>query len=136
MTAGTRLGLSGRWTGIYNYPAEHPPNRFEASLREVHGALAGTVWERDAASPGGGTLHALSEGRRDGPSVAFTKLYDDLERIADPIFYNGTVQPDGNEISGTWSIVGVWSGTFLMIRSAGAEEAVGETVGETVGSGR
>jgi hypothetical protein len=115
--------LSGRWTGIFNYPAHLPPNSFEAELREVGGSLAGTVWEQDDDPEGtGGTLHAVIEGRRQGSSVAFAKMYDDLGRMPDPVLYSGILQPDGNEISGSWEIPGYWSGTFIMIRAAGIAE--------------
>ena len=44
--------------------------------------------------------------------------------VVDSIDYNGTLNGDGTEIEGRWSIRSVWSGKFLMIRSAGKEEAV------------
>ena len=123
MNAPAASDLSGRWTGIFNYPAHLPPNAFEAELREKGGALAGTIWEEDDDPHGaGGTLHAVIEGRRDGSAVTFTKMYDDLGRMPDAVFYSGTIHPEGNEITGEWEIPGFWSGTFIMIRAAGVAE--------------
>lgn len=130
MTGGSELNLSGQWTGIFNYPADFPPNSFEAIVRDVGGTIAGTVTEQDDDPMGSGaTLHSVIEGRRHGNAVTFTKIYDDVDRLPDPIFYTGTLEPEGNEIAGRWEIPGQWSGTFLMIRGAGASEVVeAETV--------
>jgi hypothetical protein len=135
MSGKADFDLTGRWTGIFNYPAFHPPNSFEAVLRDVGGGIGGTITEADD-DPGarGRILHAVVEGHRSGSAVRFTKMYDDLDRMPDPVFYSGTVQPDGNEISGRWEIAGSWAGTFLMIRNAGSEEAAERQAGESVGS--
>ena len=133
MTAGANLDLSGRWTGIFNYPAFQPPNGFEAVLRDVGGAISGTISEQDDDPQGsGGTLHSFIEGHRQGSAVTFTKMYDDLDRMPEPVFYSGAIQPDGNEIDGRWEIPGHWGGTFLMVRNPGADEAVEEQAGEEV----
>jgi hypothetical protein len=127
------LDLSGAWTGMYNYPGPIPPVGFEAELRDNGGSITGTMVEtHDGLHDSGGPLHSIVEGSREGSAVTFSKLYDDAERVPEPVFYTGTVQPDGNEISGRWEIPGHWSGTFLMVRSPGAAEAVEEAVGEEV----
>ena len=66
--------------------------------------------------------HALLHGSRDGAQVTFTKVYDSIEH--DPILYQGTVDDRGTEIHGRWTIVGEWSGSFLMRRAIAAEEEV------------
>jgi hypothetical protein len=125
--------LSGRWTGIFNYPEFHPPNGFEAVLTDLEGAIAGTVSEpNDDPDSLGGTLWSIVEGRRQGSAVTFTKMYEDVELMPDAIFYSGIIQPDGNEISGRWEIPGAWAGTFLMIRESGVAEAAEIEVGEEV----
>jgi hypothetical protein len=58
-------------------------------------------------------------------------MYDDLSR-ATP-HYQGTVQPGGDEIEGTWHIPGDWSGTFLMVRARMAKAEEERKVGEEVG---
>lgn len=133
MTAPADLDLSGRWTGMFNYPGPFPPVAFEAELREQEGSISGTISEPDESPRGtAGTLHSIVDGSREGSAVSFTKIYENEERMPEPVFYGGTVQPDGNEISGRWEIAGHWSGTFLMVRSPGAAEPAEEEVGEEV----
>jgi hypothetical protein len=133
VSAQANFDLSGRWTGIFNYPQFHPPNGFEAVLTDLDGAITGTVSERDDDPNGlGGTLRSIVEGRRQGSAVTFTKMYEDVERMPDAVFYSGTIQPDGNEVSGRWEIPGAWAGTFLMVRDSGVAEAAEMEVGEEV----
>ena len=131
MSAQANFDLSGRWTGMYNYPGPIPPIAFEAELQDLAGCISGSISESDEPShDSGGSLGSIVEGLRAGSAVTFTKLYDDAERRPEPVFYSGTLQPDGNEISGLWEIPGHWSGTFLMVRSPGLAEAVEEEAGE------
>jgi hypothetical protein len=129
VSAKANFDLSGHWTGMFNYPGPFPPVGFEAELRDLGGSIAGTVSEPDADH---GILQAIVEGSRQGSAVTFTKMYDDSERMPEPVFYSGTIQPDGYEISGRWEIPGHWSGTFLMVRNPGAAEAVEVQAGEEV----
>lgn len=124
------LDLSGRWTGMFNYPGPFPPVGFEAELRDQGGSVTGMITEPDESSDGAGTLHSIVDGSHEGGAVSFTKIYEDEERMPEPVFYNGAVQPDGNEISGHWEITGHWSGTFLMVRNPGVAEAAEEKAGE------
>jgi hypothetical protein len=115
--------LTGRWTGIFNYPSSDPPNSFEAVLRDVGGAITGLTTELDDDPYGsGGVLHAVIEGHRTGSIVTFTKIYDELEPEPIVISYDGIVDAGGDEIEGQWERPGVWSGTFLMVRSGGVEK--------------
>ena len=133
MNAEANFDLTGHWTGMFNYPGPFPPVGFEAELRDVGGSIAGTVSEPDEDPSGNvGTLWATVEGARQGSAVTFTKMYEDAERMPEPVFYSGTIQPDGNEVSGRWEIPGHWSGTFLMVRNPGAAEAVEEEAAEEV----
>ena len=133
MSAPPDLDLSGRWTGMFNYPEPFPPVAFEAELRDQDGSISGTISEPDESPCGNaGILHSIVDGSREGSAVSFTKIYEDEERMPEPVFYSGTIQPDGNEVAGRWEIAGHWSGTFLMVRSPGAEEAAEEEAGEEV----
>lgn len=135
MSADREHDLSGRWSGIFNYPSLYPPNAFEATLRDHDGLISGVTTERDDdPAEAAGTLHAVIEGRRDGLEVRFSKIYDDVERVPFAILYSGTVDPGGDEIAGYWEIAGEWSGTFLMIRSRGESDAAAREASETVGS--
>lgn len=111
--------LTGRWQGIFNYPRANPPTGFAAALEDVGGRLSGETVE---PSLSGGEVRARLDGRRDGGSVTFSKLYDDQDGGYDTVAYEGTVAADGLEITGRWTIPGVWSGTFIMVRETGVEE--------------
>ncbi|HEY1605223.1 MAG TPA: hypothetical protein VGF77_06455 [Allosphingosinicella sp.] len=116
--AAADLDLSGRWSGLYNYPHSMPPTPFEAEIRDQGGRIAGETIE-----PGrDGTMHAMIAGRRAGCDVHFVKTYDDLLPDGAPVDYRGAVAESGDEIHGRWEIAGNWSGTFLMIREGGSKE--------------
>lgn len=114
--------LSGDWIGNYSYPGELEPVPFEATLFESGGQLTGETKEPGHTLDMGEIAHALLHGSRTGSEVAFTKVYDMIEH--EPILYEGTVDDTATEIQGSWTIVGEWSGSFLMRRPGAAEEEV------------
>jgi hypothetical protein len=113
--------LSGRWTGIFNYPRDLPPTGFAATVLDAGGRLSGEVAE--PRYDGRGTLQALIDGRRDGSRVRFAKSYDGADGDYDTVRYDGTVDAEGREIAGRWDIPGAWSGTFIMVRDVENTEA-------------
>ena len=127
MTEAT-LDLTGRWHGIFNYPDGSPPNEFDAELREATGLITGETREpSDGIDDVAREQCAFLEGTRSGHAVRFVKRYDELHR--DAVYYDGTLDDDAKEIAGRWTIQGVWSGTFLMIRPTAhviADERVAE----------
>lgn len=125
--------LTGRWDGIFNYPRALPPTGFVAMLAEQAGTLTGEVEEvGDYGADRGVPLAALVEGERIGSAVRFTKRYDDLARAHYAVRYDGTLSAENDEITGEWTIAGVWSGTFIMVRAKGRGKQVEEMVGEEV----
>ncbi len=125
--------VTGRWEGIFNYPRGMAPNGFAAELVEQAGAITGETHERsDEGASRGETLVAIVEGERVGSAVRFTKRYDELARAHYAVRYDGTLSPEGDEITGEWTIPGVWSGSFIMVRERGRDEPVEEVVGEEV----
>ncbi len=117
--------LSGKWSGIFNYPHTHPPTAFEADLADIGGSIVGTVHEPDLFSvPPGALIAAAIDGHRKGNAVTFSKFYDERRGYTDMVLYAGSLNDDATEISGRWSIVGNWSGTFLMIRPVAVEVEV------------
>ena len=124
--------LSGEWDGIFNYPHDRPPNAFTATLRDNGGALTGETTESGEEREDPAVLHAWLEGRRSGNAVHFVKSYDAAVRAAYVVHYEGTVAPDGNEMSGRWHVPGVWSGTFIMVRRAGRMVAVEREAAEVI----
>lgn len=128
----SRRDVTGRWEGIYNYPRGLPPNGFAATLTERAGSIEGKVEERgDVGDDRGATLSATVDGERIGSAVRFVKCYTSDTR-AHAVHYAGTLSPEGDEIVGEWTIPGVWSGTFIMVRQPGPAVTVEEDVGEDV----
>lgn len=112
--------LSGEWIGTYSYPGEIEPVQFRATLIEGSGLLSGETSEPGQTPTMGEVAHALIQGVRSGSRVSFTKVYDSVED--DPVLYDGTVDAEGTEIEGNWTIIGQWSGSFLMKRAKGVEQ--------------
>ena len=108
--------LSGHWDGTYAYPSALQPIPFHLELRDSGGGLAGEVIEPAPDYLPPGEMVAVITGIREGSSVRFTKIYDSLEHFLDPVLYEGVVDDEECEISGTWTIGPGWSGTFVMTR--------------------
>jgi hypothetical protein len=108
--------LTGVWNGLYSY-ADGRSVTFVATLIESGSTLTGSTHEpcvgRDCPAA---TLFATLMGSRSGNAVRFHKTYE----VADPRYatvnYEGRLNADATEIEGRWSIPGVWSGKFMMIR--------------------
>src|SRR5262249_28589383 len=118
--------LTGIWHGLYSYLDGRPSVSFVATLIEAGTTVSGTTHEpSDGPGEGNITLYATLQGRRQGAAVAFIKTYDRAgRRHVSAIAYQGTLSGDGTEIEGGWLIRGDSRGKFLMIRSAGKQEAV------------
>jgi hypothetical protein len=109
--------LTGVWNGLYTYQ-DGRFTSFVATLIDSGGALSGTTHEPGTVGGRpGATLCANLAGFCRGGAVAFTKVYEQPDGLhRSPILYDGALNGDGTEIEGRWTIVGVWSGKFLMIR--------------------
>jgi hypothetical protein len=128
---GGEADLSGRWTGIYSYPAQFPPNTFEATIHDAGGLISGVIVQPpEFFEPAAASQHAVIEGSKEGATIRFVKIYDDLSRPTP--HYEGTIQPGGDEIEGRWTIPGDWSGTFMMVRASRAEEKIARKEAEKV----
>ena len=113
--------LSGHWDGTYAYPSALHPIPFHLELRDSGGGLAGEVIEPAPDYLPPGEMVAVITGSREGSSVRFTKIYDSLEHFLDPVLYEGVLDDEECEISGTWTIGPGWSGTFVMTRPKNEE---------------
>ncbi len=118
--------LTGIWHGLYSYVDGRPSVSFVATLIEAGSTVSGTTHEpSDRRGSLNQALYATLLGRRQGASVTFLKTYERAgPRYFSTIAYQGMLSGDGTEIEGGWLIPGNSSGKFLMIRSAGKEEAV------------
>jgi hypothetical protein len=112
--------LTGIWNGLYTYPDGRSIS-FVATLIDTGGSLTGTTHEPSSRSEQfGATLFATLVGSQRDSEVLFTKTYDPSDAShRRPIDYQGVLNSDATEIEGRWTIVQMWSGKFLMIRSPG-----------------
>lgn len=116
--------LTGVWQGLYTYPNGQSVS-FVATLIDSAGALSGSTHEPGAhGDASSGTLYATLAGQRSGSAVTFRKTYEGKRPRYRAVDYAGTLNADATEIEGRWTIPGVWSGTFLMIRPARNEASV------------
>ena len=108
--------LTGVWNGLYSYPNGRSVT-FVATLIESGSTLTGSTHEPCVGSDcPAGTLFATLLGSRSGNAVTFRKTYEVAGARYDTVNYEGRLNADATEIEGRWSIPGVWSGKFLMIR--------------------
>jgi hypothetical protein len=111
--------LSGVWIGIFNYPEDLPATSYRATLTDSGGRLGGTIEEIDAVVMVGQRLTAAIDGTRTDRSVRFTKFYAAPDEVYDIVEYHGTVNPEGDEITGHWRVGDAWTGSFIMTRPRG-----------------
>jgi hypothetical protein len=117
--------LTGIWHGLYSYPIDRAAVSFVATVIEVGGTVSGSTHEPcDFGGTPNETLYATLLGHRRDSAVVFVKTYNGGKPHYGRVAYEGTLNADGTEIEGRWTIPSNWSGKFLMIRSAGKEEAV------------
>ncbi len=130
------LDLTGDWVGSFNYPRTLPPVVFRATLDDDGGCLVGATVEPGRATRGGAglMLTATLQGRRDGRAVRFLKTYDAVTRNLDAVRYEGQLSPDGSEIDGRWTIVGAWSGEFVMVRRGFPYAATARRAADKIGA--
>jgi len=122
--------LTGVWNGLYSYP-DGLSVTFVATLIESGGLLSGTTHEPcvGGAAPGV-TLYASLAGGRDGRAVHFRKTYDGSVPGYRTVDYAGTLNAEATEIEGRWTVPGVWSGKFMMIRLSRTEATTERKVSE------
>ena len=131
MSASGPDDLSGRWKGFFNYPDGFETTEFDAELRDLGGAISGETSEPHFEDSGR-ILYATLQGARVGSNLRFHKTYDELDLHYHMVVYEGRIDPSGDEISGEWTVPGIWSGTFLMIRASGRAEGIERRVEEIV----
>jgi hypothetical protein len=112
--------------GSFGYPGgQGPTTPFLASLTDEEGSLRGTTIEPNTIGRSSDQLEAVLSGSRSGTSVDFTKMYDGESDAAHAVDYVGRLSPDGNSITGVWSLENL-DGTFEMHREAVWEEQAGQ----------
>ncbi len=116
-----RESVEGSWSGRYYYPdnpAHQPPVHFSVIFAQTGNRFEGQISE--PATFGDGAAPFLQAGMSGvvspGGRVNFTKTYDGTGHVGHSVEYAGILSPDGRRITGTWTIVGGWSGSFEMSR--------------------
>ncbi len=126
------LNLTGVWQGLYSYPQALAPVAFTATVLDS-GWLSGSIHEIAMGEDNVPVqVFATILGRREGWAVEFDKTYDGQKGWSHAVGYAGALNEDATEIQGRWSIPGVWSGKFLMIRPEGARAGQLRQAFETV----
>ena len=113
--------LTGLWLGAYTYPDMIEAIPFTASIQDNGDVIVGETTEAGLPWDPYDSAHAIIDGRKTGTEVAFTKVYDTIEDSA--VRYEGTISDDGEEIHGSWTIIGESSGPFTMRRATNASQA-------------
>jgi hypothetical protein len=117
--------LTGVWLGLYSYPRKLEPVSFTATLIDTAGAISGSCHELPGEGRAAGrTLFATLSGHHSSGLVTFLKTYDNGIPHGLAISYEGAIRDEGSEIEGRWMIPRMWSGRFLMIRSAPNAEKI------------
>lgn len=91
-------GLSGYWSGWYDYPHSFSPVSFNAQLIETGLSITGSVTEPDLQDFFG-TVIVLStlEGSREGETVRFVKRMQNAGPQS-PIHYTGFVNKEQTQV--------------------------------------
>jgi len=112
--------LTGIWQGLYHYPDASAPVSFTATLIESGAWLSGSTHEKAQDEWNDWCeVFATLLGKRAGQAVSFSKTYDSASGWSHAVAYEGVLSDDATEITGQWSIPGVWAGKFMMIRPEG-----------------
>jgi hypothetical protein len=109
--------LSGVWYGRYVSNVDAQDNGFIALLEEAGGVFSGTISERDGR---GGVRCATVAGRRSGGRIQFVKQYQGRWNHA--VFYEGNVDEQGTEATGSWKIEQAHGGFSMQREKFSAEE--------------
>ena len=112
------MDVSGFWTGEYAYDSVKGLKvEFKAGLVQTGAILSGdTTEENTFADQCGQILIAELFGKVSAQNVSFTKAYKNGPPGQEKILYQGSISDDGSFITGTWTIMSRWTGSFRMTR--------------------
>lgn len=111
--------LTGVWSGYYGYDGQSARVPFQAKVSAAGASFAGTTIEPNTfGEPSTMFLTANVVGQAGaGGAVSFVKTYDGTGGQSHSVEYRGTLAPNGQCISGAWSI-GEAKGPFQVCRDA------------------
>ncbi len=113
------MDVTGFWTGEYAYDnVIDLAVDFHAELSQLGAILSGNTTEENTfGDQGGQILIAELFGRVSGQDIDFTKSYTNAPSNTDKILYQGSISDDGSLITGKWTMLSMWTGSFKMTRA-------------------
>lgn len=113
------MNVSGFWTGEYAYDnVKGLVVEFNAELNQMGAILSGNTTEQNTfADQGHQILIAELFGKVSGEKVDFTKCYSNGTPNQEKILYQGLISDDGGLITGNWTMLSMWTGSFKMNRA-------------------
>jgi hypothetical protein len=126
---------TGLWRGIYVYPQDVAPVKFNMLTIQEGSTVVGFIKEPNTfGQTGQPWLHALIKGSIDPQTGAmtYTKTYDGTAGQSHDVAYGAKSVADGKAYEGNWSIAGSLVGQFNLERDANTRS--GPLSGAWVGS--
>jgi hypothetical protein len=121
----TAANLAGLWVGYYAYDPGENPERVECAvvLEQIGSRVGGSMIERQTFGemlfPG---LPSDVMGEIENNTLTFHKLYVHESEDDPPVSYRLSISPDGNVLSGFWSIGDMQgTATFRRVTAASSE---------------
>ncbi len=113
------MDVSGFWTGEYAYDSIAGMRvEFKAELKQMGLEVSGNTTENNTfAENCGPILIAELIGQVSGQNMSFTKTYMNGPPGQAKISYSGSISEDGKHISGSWTMMKMWTGSFKMTRA-------------------
>ena len=128
--------VTGFWTGEYAYDAvKGLVVEFHAELEQLGAIVEGSTTEENTfADQAGKILIAELFGKVNGHTLTFTKRYTNVPSAQEKILYQGSLSDDGRHITGTWTMLSMWTGSFKMTRAIEQKPKAKITAEESVGA--
>ncbi len=107
----SEFSLPEKWHGSYFFNDGRPPGSFRMEVRVANGTFEGQTDNEVMLNQ---SQHALvTSGRISGRRVSWLKTYDGRHGADNTVQYQGELNLNGSEITGTWTTQGI-SGTFVI----------------------
>ena len=113
------MEVTGFWTGEYAYDnVRGLVVEFQADLLQAGAMFSGYTTEQNTfGDQAGQFLLATLFGKVVNQRIDFAKNYTNGPPGQEKILYQGTISEDGSFISGSWTMMSMWTGSFKMTRA-------------------
>lgn len=111
-------GLTGTWSGRYEYPIKKRRGvDFSMKLIFSQGLITGSIIEPNTfGSKASRNLYAHFKGTVTGNQIRWVKKYDGTGGVDHIVIYEGKLDRAAQTVTGKWKIPGNWSGAFSLRR--------------------